>query len=188
MALPPIPSDGAPVVIQELSIPFRVMTFAGRDRPEQPVSVTGRQRVTRTHYPGTHKASVQFMGTEREPIVLRGWFQDPLSLIDGGPAAREALLRSMMQSGGLCQLIWGTRIVCQGRVEALTFDYHLANRVRYEVTFGVDQGNEPTELAPPILGVAASAQLAAALTVAVNAANLVANTARTAKVLVGVVR
>lgn len=188
MPLPPIPSDGQPVVIQELSIPFRVMTFAGKDRPEQPVTVGERSRVTRTHYPGTHKASVQFMGTEREPIVLRGWFQDPFSFLDGGPAAREALLRSMMQGGGLCQLIWGTRIVCQGRVEALTFDYHLANRVRYEVTFAVDQGNEPTELAPPILGVAASAQLAAALTVAVNAANLVANTARTAKVLVGVVR
>jgi hypothetical protein len=188
LTLPTIPTDGSPVTISELSIPFRTMLFAGKDTPEQPVVVAAEQRAQQTHYPGTHKASVQFMGSKRDDIVLRGWFQDPISVIDGGPAAREALLRSMMQGGRLCQLIWGTRIICQGRVFRVHFEHHLSFRTRYEITFAVDQGNEFDELAPPLIGVAVAAEVAAALRDAVDAANLAVNTVRTAKVLTGVVR
>lgn len=188
MALPVISSDGQPVTITELRPPFRVMTLAGKDRPEQPVVVGSEQRAQQTHYPGTHKASVQFMGTRRDPIVLRGWFQDPLSLLDGGPKAREELLRGLEQSGSLCQLVWGFRIICQGRVQRTQFEYHTELRVRYEITFAVDQGNEPIALLPVPVGLVAAAQLAAALRTAVEVAGRAVDTARTAKVLVGVVR
>lgn len=183
-----MPADGLPVIITELLPPFRTIEFAGRDRPEAGLSVAGEQRASQTHYPGTSKASVQFMGTREDPIVLKGWFQDPLSTLDGGPAARVALLRALMQSGGLCRLIWGDAILRVGRVKRVNAEYHKAGRIRYEVTFEVDQPSEAPSLRPSILGSGVAAALKAALATAVQAAQAVVGTVRAVKIIVGVVK
>lgn len=141
-------SDGQGVTITELRAPFRIMVFAGRDRPEQPVNVRSSQRVTQTYYPGTSTASVQFHGTKEDPIRLKGWFHDPLNLITGGADARIALLRGLLQGGNLCRLVWGTKIIRQGRVEVVDIGFRQADRVEYEVVFAVDQANEPVALTP----------------------------------------
>ena len=176
-----IPPDGQPLTISELAPPFRVVVFAGRDRPEQGVVVQGQQRAVQTHYPGTQKASVQFMGTKEEPIPLRGWFQDPLTLIEGGPARRVELLRGIMQAGSLCLMIWGTLIVRQGRVSQCRFEYHHALRIRYDLLFAVDQPNEAVALRPSAIGVAGAADFLAAVQAAVQQAGTVLEVARAVK-------
>lgn len=172
------PPDGQPLIIAEIAPPKRTLTLAGRDRPEQGVSIQGRQRATQSHYPGTHSASVQFMGTAEEPIVLRGWFQDPLSLVDGGPQARMALLRGLMQGGSRCLLQWGPMIIRQGRVADCKFEIYNALRVRYEITFEVDEPNEAVALTPIVIGVAAVADFLDAVNAAVKVAGKALETAR----------
>lgn len=162
-------TDGQPVVITELAPPVRVLTLAGKDRPEVPVQVAGEQKAVQTWYPGAHKASVQVMGTAEEPIVLRGWFHDDLSVLDGGPKARVALARGIMQGQNLCQLVWGDQIVRVGRITHVQVGFFQARRQRYEIRFTVDQANEAVALAPTPVGTTAAA-LDAALDAAVAAA------------------
>lgn len=172
-----------PVTITEMGYPGRFILLAGRDAPEQGVRRTSRQRAVQTHYPGSKKASVQFMGTADEPIVLRGWFQDPLSFLDGGPAARVSMIRGMQQGGRLCQLVWGDDIVCTGRIAQADFEYFLATRVRYEITFAVDQGNEAVALAP---NVGFLVSLKTAIDTAIQLAELALEVVDTIKTVEGV--
>jgi hypothetical protein len=165
-----MPADGLPVTIVELGPPFRNIALAGRDAPERPVKRKGSQRATQTHYPGSQQASVQVMGTREDPLVLRGWFQDPLTFLDGGPEARMSVLRGMMQGQGLCQLVWGSTIICQGRVEVCDFDIHKSTRVRYEITFAVDQANEAVALEPKQLVPSVFADLKSVIDVALASA------------------
>lgn len=182
-----MPADGLPVIIQELGPPFRSIVFAGRDRPEQPVEVAGRQRATQTWYPGTTKASTQVMGTEEDPIPLRGWFQDPLTLLDGGPGARMAILRDLMQGQNLCQLLWGTVIIRQGRVSRCSFQIHREAKIRYEVVFAVDQPNEARSLAPKVGAASVVSDLAQHIAKAVALADKATAAVRTTKTIAGVV-
>lgn len=181
-----LPADGQGVTIQELRPPGRIITLSGRDRPEQPVAVGGEQRVTQTYYPGTKKASVQFHGTKRHPITLRGWFDDPLTQLDGGVQTREALLKGMMEGGNLCRLVWGGVIVCQGRVKGVVVEYHMQQRAKYEITFEVDQDDRIAALTPiPII--VAAADVIAAVRFVANALP-VEQVIAGAKILTGVVR
>lgn len=180
-------ADGLPVVISELAPPFRILKLDGRDRPERPVSVPTEQRATQTHYPGTGKASVQFMGTKEGTVMLRGWFQDALSVFDGGPQTRVDLARGIMQGGNLCRLQWGTSIYRTGRIKTFNPEYHRAQRIRYEIGFEVDEQNELVATSPlPTTGTAATIQ--AALKIALQAATRAVEATRTVKVIVGVFR
>lgn len=153
--------DHLPVIINEMAPPFRFITLTGRDRPEQPIVVGGEQRATQTYYPGSSRASVQVHGTREDPIVLRGWFSDPLTIIDGGAKTRMAILRGLMQGQNPCGLTWGFMIVRTGRVKRCEFSIHRANRVRYEITFEVDQPSDAVAMAPrPLLPVSGAAILA----------------------------
>lgn len=185
-----MPADGLPVVIVELAPPARTVELAGRDRPEQGVKVGSVQRTTQTYYPGTSQASVQVMGTREEPIVLRGWFQDAFAVLVGGgtPGDRIALLRAIQQGGAQCRLIWGDAIVRVGRVARVEADYRQAGRIRYEITFEVDQPSEAPALRPAILGAGVQAALKAALAAASSAAKLAVSTARVVKLVIGVVK
>lgn len=152
----PALANGHPVIISELAFPFRTLLLAGRDRPEQPVTRTTVQRARKSHYPGTNQASVQVMGSAEEPIVLRGWFHDPLTLLDGGPQARIAVARGILQGGRLCRLSWGGVITCKGRITRVTPGFYKAQRLRYEIEFDVDQPNEAVALTPlPIVAAVA---------------------------------
>lgn len=189
MPLFSVPVDGQPVVITEAAFPFRIVTLAGADRPEQPVTLSSRQRVAQTYYPGSDAASVQFMGTSNDPVVLRGWFKDPISALAGsGAKQQEALLKGLQQSGSNCKLLWGTRIVRQGRIERLDFELYKDTKVRYEITFAVDKSDERVALAPRPSIPGTIAAFAAALRLAVENAGKVVEIVRTAKVLVGIVR
>lgn len=181
-----MPADGLPVQIIELAPPFRFLTFAGRDRPERPVAVGGEQRAVQTHYPGSSRASVQVMGTREDPIVLRGWFWDELSILDGGPEARVAVLRGLMQ-GQSCQLIWGTTIVRTGRVGRCNFEFHRDRRIRYEVTFEVDAANEAVALVPLPLVASVAQDLKAGIDAALAAMNTAVEQVDTVKTLGAVV-
>lgn len=138
----PFLGDDLPVVITELGPPFRVVTFAGPDRPE-PVRRVSRARVVQTWYPGAKQASVQQLGIEQEPIVLRGWLRDPLSVLLGdGPQARLAILRGLQEGGRQCWLLWGDTINLTGRVEILDYTTVKMNKIQYEITFAVDKSDE----------------------------------------------
>ena len=168
-------ADGLPVIIVELAPPFRVLTLGGRSRPK-PVRVGGEQRASQTWYPGASKASTQVMGVQEDPISLEGRWDDPLGTIlpqtnPFGAGTRVKLARGLMYGQNLCQLLWGTTIVRQGRVERFEVLYQKANRVDYRIVFAVDQANEAVALGPlPILTLDAGAliQVAAAAAAAVN--------------------
>ncbi|MEY2668548.1 MAG: hypothetical protein RJA59_1186, partial [Pseudomonadota bacterium] len=115
MAFGPI-EDHLPVLITELGPPFRVLILGGKDKPEAGVDVPIEQRAQKTWYPGASGASTQVLGIRHEPIVLRGWFHDPLTFADGGPAARVALARGIVQGGSTCLLSWGSAIFRYGRL------------------------------------------------------------------------
>lgn len=175
-------ADGLPVIIVELAPPFRVLTLGGRDRPK-PVRVGGSQQAVQTWYPGSSKASVQVMGVREDPIELAGRWDDPKGTIlpqtnPFGAGTRVKVARGLMHGQSLCQLLWGTTIVRQGRVERVEILYQKANRVDYRIVFGVDQANEAIALSPlPILTLDAGALLTAftvanaLTTVASNVAN-----------------
>lgn len=145
MAFGPI-EDHLPVIITELAVPFRVLTLGGLDKPEAGVEIPVEQRAQKTWYPGSSGASTQVLGVSHGAVVLRGWFHDPLSFADGGPAARVALARALVQGQNRCMLVWGLTINKWGRVSKFVPTFFGVNRVRYEITFDVDQANE---LIPP---------------------------------------
>ncbi len=145
-------ADGQPVTIEEQTAPFRVITLAGRDRPEAPVTVSSNQRLIQTRYPGTRRASKQVMGTGEDDIVLRGWLRDPLSILNlqtlndgrtvGGPERGVAEIRGVLQGLGLCKLVWGQSIVRYGTVSQAVVEYYRQHKIRYEITFSVDCADE----------------------------------------------
>ncbi len=182
-----MPADGIHVLIQELGPPFRLMTFAGADMPERPLGVAGSQRAVQTWYPGQSKASTQVMGTEEEPIVLRGWFRDPLTILDGGATVRVATLRGIMQGQGLCQLIWGDVVVRKGRVARCDFKFHRTQVVRYEITFEVDQADEVVAVVPLPIVAAVGADLKAGIDEAIAALETGAEVIRGAKAIDAIV-
>lgn len=147
--------DGLPVIIAELYPPFRVITLAGKDRPE-PVERESRQHAKQTWYPGTKEASTQVLGVREEPLVLEGWFRDPLSLLDGGPQARVSVLRGMLEGQRMCRLLWGDAISLQGRIAGLKFKTHTLTRVKYEITFAIDKSDDIAALVG-VAGVATTA-------------------------------
>lgn len=179
--------DHLPVLITELAPPFRVLTLAGSDRPEAGVEVRTRQRSTKTWYPGAKTASTQMLGTAEDPITLRGWFQDPLTFVDGGPAARVALIRGLVDGQNRCQLSWGFSIWKWGRVAEFTPTFYTSNRIRYEIIFDVDQAMEPIAPGPLPLLSATVADLVDAAAALSAAADLLAETAGAIKGAAGIV-
>lgn len=139
--------DGLPVVILELGPPGRTMIFGGQDRPE-PFERVSEQRDIQTWYTGNPSATVQVLGVKEEPIKLRGWFQDPFSILDGGPQMRVSILRGLQQGQRLCRFQWGDTVVGYGRVKRTSFTFECMNKVRYEVDFALDKGDEAVALAP----------------------------------------
>ena len=169
-------TDLLPVQIIELAPPFRVLTFGARNQPK-PIRVGGEQRAVQTWYPGSQKASVQVMGTKEDPIILEGRWDDPAgTLIPAlGAGVRIALARGLMQGQNLCQLLWGSVIIRQGRVKRVSILYQKTDRTEFRIVFEVDQANEPVALSPlPILNID-SAALATAFAAGAAAAALVEN-------------
>lgn len=169
MAFGPI-EDHLPIVIAELAPPFRVLTLSGKDKPEAGVDVAVEQRVQKTWYPGGSGASTQVLGVRHDPIVFRGWFHDPLTFADGGPAARVALARALVQGQNRCLLTWGLTINKWGRVSRFVPSFFGVNRIRYEITFDVDQANEIIPPGPLPIVASTLSDLQDAATAAVAAA------------------
>lgn len=169
-------ADLLPVVITELAPPFRVLTLGSRTRPK-PFRVTSRQRAVQTWYPGSNKASVQALGTQEEPIILEGRWDDPAGTLNPlqGAGVRVALARGLMQGQNLCQLLWGTVVVRQGRVAEFSELIQKTERREYRIVFEVDQANEAVALGPlPILNIDAAA-MTNVLAAAAVAGNLAAD-------------
>jgi hypothetical protein len=137
-----IPARLVWLTLTELEPPFVQFVFAGRDRPEQDVPEGSRSQSQQTWYPGANKASVQDLGVVEEPIPFRGWFQDPASLLDGGPAARVAQLRGLHRRGNPIQLAWGQSWNKRGRITRTRFTWRREQQVRWEFTFEVDEAFE----------------------------------------------
>lgn len=174
-------ADFLPVIIQELDPPFRSLPLGGRNRPK-PIKVGGEQKAIQTWYPGTTKASVQVMGTREDPIIMEGRWDDPAGTLNPvqGSRVRIATARGLMVGQNLCQLLWGTTIVRQGRLARFEVLYQRTNRVEYRIVFEVDQANEAVALWPlPILNLDATA-LITAMAAAAATASLVVSVADSA--------
>ena len=174
-------ADGLPVIILELAPPFRTLKLGGRTRPK-PVRVGSEQRAVQTWYPGASKASTQVMGVREDPIVLEGRWDDPLGTIlpqtnPFGAGVRVKTARGIQQGQNLCQLLWGTTIVRQGRIERFEVLYQKANRTDYRIVFAVDQANEPVALGPALILTIDAAAVITALAAASALANTMASAA-----------
>lgn len=179
--------DLLPVTILELAPPFRLLTLGGKDKPEAGVDAPQYQRANKTHYPGTGSASVQVMGTADDAIVLKGWFHDPLTFVDGGPQARVALVRGLLQGQNRCQLNWGPAISKWGRVSRFVPTFFGQDRIRYEITFDVDQSLELVAPAPLPLISSTVGDLRDAASAAVAAASVAVEAVDTVNTFGGVV-
>ncbi len=145
-------SDGAPVIITELALPFRVLTLAGRDRPKE-LLIGSEQTSVQTWYPGATKASTQVLGVTEDDIVMTGRWDNPLGAVlpqvnPFGAGVRVKTARGIQQGQNLCLMTWGTTVVKTGRLKRVETRYQKANRVPYRLVFEVDQANEPVALAP----------------------------------------
>lgn len=155
-----MPAFKVPVVIFQLKPPFLVLEFFGRDAPE-PLTVGGRQRAIQTHYAGSPRASVQHMGYRHDdiPLVGRWYAKRPINLL-GGPEAKLATARSLMQSDSLCYLVWGSAIRRTGRVFSVVPRFFKDNDIAYDITFAVDSASEAAALKPLPPAVSTAAELA----------------------------
>lgn len=184
-------ADGLPVVLEEVD-PAELIGFSTgtqsfslarielgeRDRPEPPV-VGGKQRVTRTVYPGTNRVSVQFHGVDENQIRLRGWFNDPLN--PGDPVERMGVVTAMRERGNVIRLTWGDVISKLGRIEEATFTVHQRARIQYDITFAVDAALELSS--PTFDGSSTLEQMKAQLREAREIATLIVRTARLSNVI-----
>lgn len=164
-------SDGQGVYIREIGYPFRVLALEGRNRPETGVAITTEVRAKQTHYPGVRHASVQVHGTKESPIRLKGFFRDPLSILQAlevspgvklkGPQAMVAIIRGILYGMGPCELQWGDVITRNGRIKEFTQTIYRESWVSYDITFAIDQANEAVALVPiPTTGTLATLRAA----------------------------
>lgn len=162
-------TDLQPVQIIELVPPFRILILGARSKPK-PFRVTSRQRSVQTWYPGSNRASVQAMGTQEEPIILEGRFDDPFGTLNPaqGAGVRVKLARGLMQGQNLCQLLWGSVVIRQGRVTEFSQLIQKKERRSYRIVFSVDQANEAIAIGPlPVLNIDSAALVTAIAAAAV---------------------
>lgn len=132
--------------------------------PAQGVDVGLKLRTVRTMYPGNSIPSVQVMGTEDVPLVLRGTWRDSLLQETNGAQALAAAARRLLREQGACELVWAdddgdTPLVRRGVVTEVTVTQRRRDWVDWSITYQVDEADEPEIIAVPAPPAATSADL-----------------------------
>lgn len=142
-------ADGQAVVIRELEGDLREVELGDSDLPERGVEVGGKMRTVPTWYPGAKAASTQVMGTEDEPIVLKGFFNDRWTGLIDGAAAKRAALESLRLGQRYCELQWGSLITVRGFLVKTRFKILREHQIAYELEFQVAETDLAEVIATP---------------------------------------
>lgn len=165
-----------PVIIREVEGLRRMLLLYDFDLPEQGVSRKTSQRLVVSRYPGASGgASVQHLGYEEHPLVLRGWFRDSSLGSRDWARFQDAAARALVTGGRQVELTWGSTWTLRGYIREYSGTFTRPQDVEYEITMEVTEANEaivlalPSAFPPPPSG-ALLAKLGAALDLAAQAA------------------
>lgn len=144
--------------------------------PAQGIDFGAKTRLVQTYYPGTSSPSTQIMGTQEEPILLRGvWRDEWLGLLDGAyELVQEA--RALLLGQARCELQWGS-LTRRGYVASFTATLRRLGYWDWSLTFNVDQADEALVISLPIPPAATPFSLANLLAAALQAADELATVA-----------
>lgn len=142
-------ADGLPVLIQELEGAFTIVELGDAKLPEQGIEVGAKLRHIVNRYPGSSAPSVQIMGIEEDPIVLKGRIVDVLTGLSGDALATMSLLRAQLLGLRYCSLAWGTALVRRGYVVGVKLTLLREGSIGYELTFLPCEADEASVLALP---------------------------------------
>lgn len=141
-------ADGQPVVITELTGQGRSVTLEGPDLPERGMEAPVSLRERTTRYP-SGRASVQMLGVEEEPVVLKCLFNDVWSGLDGGAAELVSTLRSILCAQGLVSLEWGQLLVRRGYLKRITPAYRMESLIGCTIEFQPTEADEAIYTSTP---------------------------------------
>lgn len=152
--------------------------------PEQrSMSLSTKLRRKSTYYPGNSVPSTQIMGTQEEPITLKGkWRDDLLGAIDGAQDL-AAKARALVAGQRRCRLEWDN-VVRYGYVDAFDAVVIRRNSLEWTLTFFADQSDDAVILAVPALPLVTPFSLANALAGALEVADELATLAISANNIV----
>ena len=176
-------ADGLPVILRELEGQQREVVLEGSALPRQGVEVGGRLRTVRTHYPGTRAASTQVLGTEEDPIELRGHLRDVWLGAEGAALAQMQALRDLYLGQRYCELSWGETLVRRGFIKEFRADFIREADIGYRLRFEVDEADEAEVLAPVEFEETTPEEVSAALVVLRTAADNLSNIASAVNVI-----
>lgn len=129
-----------------------------------------------TYYPGNSVPSTQIMGTQEEPIVLRGKWRDSLLGTVDGAQDLAAKARALVTGQRRCKLECDT-VVRYGYVEAFSTPVIRRDLVEWSLTFFPDQSDDAIILAVPAVPLVTPFSLANALAGALEVASELATIA-----------
>jgi len=151
-------ADGQPVTIREMGGEGRTVTLEGPDLPDRGIEAPLALREVTTRYP-SGRTSVQMLGVEEEPVVLKCTFNDVLTGLGGGALNQVATLRSILCAQGLVELAWGTAIVRRGYLKRVTPSYRRESLIGCTIEFTPTEADETFYSTAPLQPVTASTAL-----------------------------
>lgn len=141
--------DGAPVVLQELEGLLRTVSLQDAALPERGVEVGAKLRKVVNRYPGNDVPSVQILGHEEDPIVVKGSLNDVLMGLSGYARATSDALRQLFLGKRYVAFSWGDTIVRRGFIDDLKIIWDRDSLARYEITFLPMEAQEAVVIAAP---------------------------------------
>jgi hypothetical protein len=124
--------------IQELSGLKRHVTLRGNRLPKDKIPVGGKQRITKTYYPGHPEPTVQILGPEEDDLVIEGMLKDRRIPIEykGESLLLMEVLDSVRAYGSMLLVEWASyRRYCY--LQEAKFEIERENRITYKLTFSI---------------------------------------------------
>lgn len=142
------------VVIREIEGTRQLLLDTPAKLPEQGIEAPAKLRAVRTMYPGSSTPLTQVMGTEEEPITLKGVWRDDLLAMTGGAMELVQIARSLLLGQLPCELTWITdegeaALTRRGLVTGFTPTFSRTNVIRWSLTFQCDEADESSVIATP---------------------------------------
>lgn len=153
------------------------LTLTDSALPEQrSMDLALKLRRKSTYYPGNSVPSTQIMGTQEEPITLKGkWRDEWLGLTDGAQDL-AAKARALVSGQRRCRLEWDN-VVRYGYVESFRATVIQRTALEWELVFFADQSDDAVVLALPAVPLVTPFSLANALAGALEVADKLATAA-----------
>lgn len=145
-------------ISEPASVPDRmVLVLSRRALPYRPLTLSGKQRVEFSWYPGSPIATSQVLGPEEEPFTMQGFWKEKFlgqegvgrsaSITNVGVASVRELVSAvdrMRRRGQLCRFTWD-EIVRDGHITSFQQTWHNAYDCEWELEFSpISQGEQFT--------------------------------------------